>query len=273
MAINLTTKYAKKTVDKFYQESVIAGWTNKDYTFDGTKSIVVSTIKTEVPGDYTRSGTSRYGTPTYVQDTIQTLTITQDKSVSLVVDKGDAKQQTIVKNSGKVLGLEIREQFVPMTDKYALSKWNAGRGSNIVLASPTKANIVGAVCDVTKEYGNKSIKLDGVMVYVGWTNFARLLQAPEFLNLEKLGVKALENGALGMLFGAKIKPIPDTYLPEGVNFLAVNKKSVLLPFQIKEQKVHIDPPGISGALMEVRYLYDAFVLDTLKDGIIACTTA
>ena len=25
MAINLTTKYAKKTVDKFYQESVIAG--------------------------------------------------------------------------------------------------------------------------------------------------------------------------------------------------------------------------------------------------------
>ena len=273
MAINLTTKYAKKTVDKFYQESVIAGWTNKDYSFDGTKSIVVSTIKTEVPGDYTRSGTSRYGTPTDVQDTIQTLTITQDKSVSLVVDKGDAKQQTIVKNSGKVLGLEIREQFVPMTDKYALSKWNAGRGSNIVLASPTKANIVGAVCDVTKEYGNKSIKLDGVMVYVGWTNFARLLQAPEFLNLEKLGVKALENGALGMLFGAKIKPIPDTYLPEGVNFLAINKKSVLLPFQIQEQKVHIDPPGISGALMEVRYLYDAFVLDTLKDGIIACTTA
>lgn len=273
MAINLTTKYAKKTVDKFYQESVIAGWTNKDYTFDGTKSIVVSTIKTEVPGDYTRSGTSRYGTPTDVQDTIQTLTITQDKSVSLVVDKGDAKQQTIVKNSGKVLGLEIREQFVPMTDKYALSKWNAGRGSNIVLASPTKANIVGAVCDVTKEYGNKSIKLDGVMVYVGWSNFAKLLQAPEFLNLEKLGVKALENGALGMLFGAKIKPIPDTYLPEGVNFLAVNKKSVLLPFQIREQKVHIDPPGISGALMEVRYLYDAFVLDAIKDGVIACTTA
>ena len=273
MAINLTTKYAKKTVDKFYQESVIAGWTNKDYSWDGSKSIVVSTIVTQTPGDYTRSGTSRYGTPTDVQDTIQTLTISQDKSVSLVVDKGDAKQQTIVKNSGKVLGLEIREQFVPMCDKYALSKWNTGRGSKIVLASPTKANIVGAISDVMKEYGNKSIKTDDVIIYLGWGNFAKLLQAPEFLNLEKLGVKALENGALGMLFDMKIKPVPDTYLPEGVNFLAVKKKSVLMPFQIKEQKVHMDPPGISGALMEVRYLYDAFVLDTLKDGVIACTTA
>lgn len=273
MAINLTTKYAQKTVDKFYEESVIAGWTNKDYSWDGSKSIVVSTIVTQEPGDYTRSGVSRYGTPTDVQDTIQTLSITQDKSVSLVVDKGDAKQQTIVKNAGKVLALEIREQFVPMCDKYALSKWNEGRGSNIVLASPTKANIVGAISDTLKELGNKSVKADGVMIYIGWSNFAKLLQAPEFLNLEKLGVKALENGALGMLFGMKVKPVPDSYLPVGVNFMAVNKKSALLPFQIKENKVHLDPPGISGSLMEVRYLYDAFVLNELKGGIVSCTTA
>ena len=123
MAINLTTKYAQKTVDKFYQESVIAGFTNKDYSWDGSKSIVVSTIVTQTPGDYTRSGTSRYGTPTDVQDTIQTLTISQDKSVSLVVDKGDAKQQTIVKNSGKVLGLEISvESTVKKAEQGSTSK-------------------------------------------------------------------------------------------------------------------------------------------------------
>ena len=107
MAINLAEKYSKKVADKFYQESVIAGRTNKDYDFDGVKSIKVYTIVTQDPGDYTRNGTSRYGTPTDVQDTIQTLTITQDTSVSMVVDKGDNKQQELIKNAGKVLALDL----------------------------------------------------------------------------------------------------------------------------------------------------------------------
>lgn len=273
MAINLTTKQMAKTVDKFYQESVIGGFTNKDYIFDGSKTILVNTITTQEPGDYTRSGASRYGTPTDVQDTNQSLTITQDKSVSLVVDKGDKAQSTVKKNAGKVLSLEIREQFCPMTDKYALNQWFEGKGSKVVLASPTKSNIVSAIGDTLTAFGNASVPVENSMIYIGWSNFAKLLQAPEFLNLEKLGVKALENGALGMALGFKIKPIPDNYLPATCNFLAVNKKSVLLPFQIKETKVHMDAPGISGALMEVRYIYDAFVLEELNKGVVACTTA
>ena len=49
MAINLTTKYAQKTVDKFYEESVIAGWTNKDYSWDGNDKQSLEDIYSELP--------------------------------------------------------------------------------------------------------------------------------------------------------------------------------------------------------------------------------
>lgn len=274
MAINLATNtFQKKTADKFYEESVIGGRTSKEFSFDGSKSIQVNTITTVDPGDYTRSGVSRYGTPTDVQDTKQVMEMTQDKSVSLVVDKGDNRQQMMIKNAGKVLGLEIREKFVPMVDKYALDKWNAGRGAYTVQATLTSDNIVTEIGKHVTLFGNNSVGLDDAICYMGYSAYGLLTEAKQFLNLEKLGVKALADGAVGKVKGLDIKPVPDSYLPTGVNFLTVKKASVLLPFQIKETKIHEDAPGISGALMEVRYLYDAFVIDAKNKGVIACLTA
>lgn len=274
MAINLAEKYSKKVADKFYQESVIAGKTSKDYDFDGVKSIKVYTIVTQDPGDYTRSGTSRYGTPTDVEDTIQTLTITQDKSVSMVVDKGNNKQQQLIKNAGKVLALELREKFVPMVNKYALDKWNTNRGAYTVKSADlTKNNIVEEIGKHITLAGNNSVGIEDMTCYIGWTNFGYLVNSPEFLNLEKLGEKALDKGVVGKVRGLAIAPVPDSYLPSGVEFLTVKKSSVLLPFQVKETKVHEDAPGISGALMEIRYIYDAFVLEAKNLGVMACLAA
>lgn len=271
MAINLATKYSKKIAEKFYLDSVIAGKTSRDYDWDGVKSINVHTIVTQDPVDYTRSGTSRYGTPTDVQDTIQTLTITQDKSVSMVVDKGDNKQQNLIKSAGKVVALEQREKFIPMVDKYALSKWNEGRGAYSVKSGAiTKNTIVEEIGKHITLAGNNLVTLGDATCFIGYTNFGALVNSPEFLNLEKLGEKALDKGVVGKVRGLAICPVPDSYLPEGVEFLTVKKESVLLPYQIKECKVHEDAPGISGALMEIRYLYDAFVLEAKNAGVIAC---
>lgn len=274
MAINLATEtFQKKTAEKFYLESVIGGRTSKDYSWDGSKSIKISTIMTYAPNDYTRSGLNRYGTPKDVEDTNQILEITQDKSVSLVVDKGDNKQQMMIKNAGKVLGLEIREQFVPMVDKYALSKWNAGRGGYTVQPSISKDNIIVEIGKHVVILGNAKTNASDAICYIGWTNYAHLLNCVEFLNLEKLGTKALADGAVGKVNGLDIKPVPDDYLPTGVHFMTVKKSSVYLPFQIKETKIHEDAPGISGALMEIRYMYDAFVLEAKKEGVISCLAA
>lgn len=276
--------FQKKVVDKFYQESVIGGRTSKAYTWDGAKAIDVITFVTQDPVDYYRPSLTaeasadstrnlhRYGIPTDVEDTKQHMEITQDKSVSMVVDKGDNKQTSMIRNAGKILGLEIREKFVPMVDKYALAQWNTNRGGYTVCADAnlTKSTIVDEIGKHVTMFGNNFVSIDDAICYIGYTNFAKLLGSSEFLNLEKLGTKALADGAVGKVRGLDIKPIPDSYLPDGVQFMTVKKESVLLPFQIKETKIHQDVPGISGALMEVRYLYDAFVLETLNKGVISC---
>lgn len=276
MAINLAKKYEKQTTDAFYQDSVILGKTNKNYTWDGVKSVIVTTIKTVAPGDYKRTGLSRYGDPKEVEDTIQELSVTQDKAVSLTVDKGNNTEQQMVKDAGKVLRLEIREQFVPMQDKYALNKW--ATYSNIdgdvtytvqsgVDASLSKSNIVSAINKGRTALVNKKVPLNKCYLYMSSTNYALLTEAPEFIDNEKLGTAAIEKGVVGMVKGFKVVEVPDDYLPTGVNFMIVNSDSVVAPTKIQDANVHQDPPGISGHLLEVRWLYDAFVLNTKSEGI------
>ena len=281
MAINLAEKYSPKVVDKFYKESVILWKTSKKYDWDGVKSIKVWTINTVEPTDYARSRklsdstkdyqiASRYGETYEVEDTIQTMTITQDKSVSLSVDKGNNTQQMLIKNAGKVMNLELREQFIPMFDKYCLAQWAANAGTYTVQASVTKSNVVEEISKHVTELMNAYATLDDAYCYIGATDYAKLVLSPEFLHLYGLGNKALDLGVVGKVRDLKIVPIPDSYLPEGVNFMTVKSSCVLAPTQIKDMKIHQDPPGLSGALLEVRWLYDAFVLDTKKNGLAVC---
>lgn len=277
MAINLAEKYSPKVVEKFYKESVILGKTSKKYDWDGVKSVKVWTITTVAPTDYNRTtqvGTaSRYGATTEVQDTIQTMEITQDKSVSLSVDKGNNTQQMLIKNAGIVMNHELREQFIPMFDKYALSEWSDKAGTETVQATITKANIVEEISNHITALTNAYTNTDNAYCYIGASNYAKLVLSPEFLHLYKLGNEALENGVVGKVRGLKIVQIPDDYLPTGVNFLTVKSECVLAPTQIKDMKVHQDPPGLSGALLEVRWLYDAFVLDAKNKGVVVCRTS
>lgn len=285
--INLADKYSNKIVDKFYTDSVILGKTNKEYNWDGVQSIKVWTINTYAPVNYTRptadtagASLARYGQTREVADDLQIMTLTQDKGVSLSVDKGNNTEQMLIKNAGIVMARELREQFVPMFDKYCLAQWsdttNTVWGSLIQTttdASLTKANIVDAISSHVTALMNAETDVNDAYCYIGATNFGKLILSPEFLNIDKLGERNLERGVMGKVRGLQIVPIPDSYLPSGVNFITVKKSCVLAPTKIKDAKVHSDPVGISGALLEVRWLYDAFVLKTKAKGIVVSKTS
>lgn len=281
--INLATKYSQKVVDKFYLESVILGKTSKEYDWDGVQSIKVWTINTYDPTDYNKPANDnaisgqhkRYGDTYEVADTIQTMTLTQDKAVSLSVDKGNNTEQMLIKNAGKVASLELREKFVPMFDKYCLSVWGdpANAGTVTELASPSKDNILDAVSAHVTALRNKFATVDDAYCYIGESNYALLLMAKEFINYNNpsFAPQHLEKGVMGKVRGLQIVPVPDSYFTDtNINFVTVKRSAVLAPTKIKDMKVHSDPVGISGALLEIRWLYDAFVLDTKKDGIAVC---
>lgn len=295
--INLATKYSKKIADRFYTDSVILGKTSNEYDWDGSETIKVWTINTYAPTDYGKPANdnaitgahARYGSTYEVADTVQTMTLTQDKAVSLSVDKGNNTEQMLIKNSGIVMARELREQFVPMFDKYALARW-----SGMVSSAPSWASLVGSSVDGTLAKNNivekisdgitairnEGTNVDDAFCYIGETNFGKLLLSPEFLNIDKLGERNLERGAMGKVRGLQVVPVPDSYLKANagavvnnpnltgdINFMIVKKSVVLCPTKIKDAKVHSDPVGISGALLEVRWLFDAFALDVKAKGI------
>jgi len=281
--INLATKYSPKVVDKFYLDSVVLGKTSKEYDWDGVQSVKVWTINTYDPTDYNKPANdnaistfhARYGDTYEVADTIQTMTLTQDKAVSLSVDKGNNSEQMLIKNSGKVLALEMREKFIPMFDKYCLGVWGnpANCGTVTELSSPSKSNIVDAISEHVTALRNKFATVDDAYCFIGESEYAMLLLAPEFINYNNpsFAPQHLEKGVMGKLRGLQIVPVPDSYFTDtNINFVTAKRSAILAPTKIKDMKVHSDPVGISGALLEIRWLFDAFVLTTKKDGLAVC---
>jgi hypothetical protein len=55
--------------------------------------------------------------------------------------------------------------------------------------------------------------------------------------------------------------------------MVVMKDAAISPVKLHEYKIHKDPVGISGHVCEGRFIYDAFVLDSKKDGIYVANNA
>ena len=88
MAINLAAKYSDKIAGMYTVGSLVADKTSNEWDFSGVKTVKIYTPQTVEPVDYTRDGTNRFGTPVEMGDTVQELTMTQDKSYSIIIDKG-----------------------------------------------------------------------------------------------------------------------------------------------------------------------------------------
>ena len=131
MAINLASKYSKKVDERFSLLSVTENiGLNKDYDWNGVKTVTVYNIDTVVMGDYTRSGTSRYGTPTELGDTKTDYTLSKDRAFTFTIDRGNYTEQLMVKEAGKALARQIKEVVVPEIDTYRLNAWSAAAFGN-----------------------------------------------------------------------------------------------------------------------------------------------
>ena len=275
MAINFHEKYSKKVAERFYQESLTQSSFSKDLDmeFTGVKTVKVSSIGVSEMNDYTRSGANRYGTPADLQDTIQEFVMTKDRSFTFIIDKGDNMEQNMIKKAGQAINRQLREVVTPEIDKYRFEVWADKAGQKATVSSPTKSNILGLVVDAKMALDNKLVPGKNRTLYVGSVAYKALLTCDEYIKLDKLGSKTLVNGKVGEIMGMDVKFIPDTYLPAGVVFMVIYKDAAISPVKLHEYKLHKDPPGISGHLAEGRFIYDAFVLDTKKDGIYVATTA
>ena len=157
--MNLAVAYAKQVDERFYRESQAMMATNNEYKFTGEKTVNVYSIPVVPMNDYSRSGSSRYGTPSDLTRNVQSLTVNKDRSFTFIIDKGDKIQSEMVSDAGKALARQIREVCVPEFDTYVFAKLAAAataRG-NFATTAITKSNAYEMFLQGEEFLGNHNV--------------------------------------------------------------------------------------------------------------------
>lgn len=272
VGINLATKYEPKLAQAYTKASILTGKVNTEYKWTGVASINVLTAITQPLNTYNRTASgNRYGTPAELQDDVQTLQLTQDKSFSIVIDRGNYEDQMMAKKTGEVVKAQIGEQVTPFFDAYALGVWGTNAGQTLTQSGTAvdKDTVLDMFIEAHSKFFNYNFNRD-LYAYISSTAYAKLLRNPEFISVDKLGEKVLSNGVVGKCMNILVVEVPDSYMT-GYQAIFTHKRSVLAPTKISELKIHTDAPGISGTLIEGRYYGDAFVLNALNKGVLKCT--
>ncbi|MBQ7054128.1 MAG: chitobiase/beta-hexosaminidase C-terminal domain-containing protein [Oscillospiraceae bacterium] len=268
MAIKLHDKYARQIQTKFVRESLITGVLTNSYSFSGVKTVKISTPLTVPMVDYIRSGSNRYGTPTEMQDVVQELTLTQDKSFSLTIDKGNNADQNGIKEAGKMLSLQISERAVPTMDKYCFDKLSHMAGKIVGNATAlSKSNVCERITAGTTYMDDAEVPQDGRTLFIPADTYAKLRLSDEFQKCDGLLEKSLAKGQVGTYDNMRVVKVPAGRWPANVNFIIVHKSAGCAPVKLNDTKLHKDPPGISGNLLEGRQYYDLFVFGAKCDGV------
>jgi len=280
MAINLASKYEKKVQERFTLGSLTDKYCGHDYTFDGVDTIKIYKIDTVATTDYTRSGTSRFGSLTELGDTVQTMQLTKDRSFAFTIDKGNAKQQFNIKQANACLKREIDEVITPEIDAYRMAKWVAGNGltSPIAVMSSndgvlTKSTIVEAIFTASAKMSDEKVPKTGRTLFIPELTFVKFQLADVVMGgSDTLTAENVRRGYRGTIDGMDVVTVPSSIFPENINFFIKLKGATVDAMQLKDYRIHKDPPGISGDLVEGRYIYDSFVLDTKAKGIYVSST-
>lgn len=275
MAINYTTKYESKIAERFKLGSLTDSACGHDYSFVGAKTIKVYSVDTVALNDFDRTaGANRFGEVSNLGDTVQEMTCSQDKAFTFAIDAGDQSDQAIDKAAGKALRREIDEVITPTMDKYRLSAWASGAGNIYTpAAAPTKNTILGCIIDANAMATEDLVPTENRTLFISVDWYKLLVQADAVLALEKLGSKAITKGAVGMVDNCIVKPVPTSWMPEGVGALIKYRGCTVDPVKLQNYDVLTKVQGFDGPVVQGRVYYDAFVLDAKKDGIVSLKTA
>ncbi|MDD6159615.1 MAG: N4-gp56 family major capsid protein [Oscillospiraceae bacterium] len=268
-AINLASKFADKVDERFYRESQAMLGVSNEYKFTGVKTVNVYSIPTVEMVDYQRTGEHRYGTPDDLTSSVQELSVNRDRAWTFIIDKGDKLQSQMMLDAGKAAARQLREVVVPEVDTYifkTLAKAAFDRG-HTAATTPTKTNAYELLLNAQEALGNANVPDNGRVCFCSY-KFANLLkQDSAFMKYGDLSQEMLVKGVMGEVDGTKIVKVPASRLPAGCAFILTHPTAAVAPKQLSEYKIHDNPPGISGWLVEGRMLYDCFVLEEKADGV------
>ena len=278
MAINLVTKFHPYVDEMFTKESKKALLTNNDFEWTGAHTVKVHKVNTVPMTDYDRDGSevgkttgeaetvvwSRYGALGSVGNTLEEFTLTKDRSFTFVVDKLDKDETGGGLSGASALARQQREVIIPEVDTYVYGKMAAGAGTKKTTVTLSPENIYDEIIEGNNALDNADVPDTGRILVVTPDTHLLMKKCPDIIMETSVSAEMRLQGVIANLDGLTVIKVPKVRLPENFGFMIAHPVATVAPTKLEEYKVHQDPPGISGELVEGRIVYDAFVLDNKK---------
>ena len=282
MAVNLVTEFIPYVDEVFTKESKKQLLTNQDFTWTGAHTIKVHKINSVPMTDYDRDGSnvgqvpeegesviwSRFGALGTVENSIEEFTLTKDRSFTFVIDKLDNDETGGVLAGASALARQQREVIIPEVDTYTYGKMVSGAGTTVTADPPISAeNIYDAIIEGNSVLDDALVPETGRVLIVTPDTYRIMKRSSDITLNTDIGENMRLNGVIANLDGLSVIKVPKSRLPEDFVFMIAHPVATVAPTKLAEYRVHSDPPGISGELVEGRICYDAFVLDNKKKAI------
>lgn len=272
MAIEYASKYSSKVDERFSVAAKTAQAVNNDYEFTGVDTVKVYSIPTVALGDYSLTGTNRYGEPAELQNSVQTMLLTQDKAFTFTLDKKSEDDTEGAMQAGRALRRQIDEVIIPTVDKYRLATMAEGAGKTGT-GAVSNSTAYSVFLDGQNALMENGVPETGRIAYVSPAFYKAIKTDNSFIRSGDAAQDMLVSGSVGVVDGVNIIPVPTSYLPSGVSFIITHKLATVSPVKLETYKIHDNPPGINGKLVEGRIRYDAFVLNNKAGAIYVHKTA
>lgn len=205
---------------------------------------------------------SHYGAVTTLDATTEEMTLKKDRSFTFEIDKLDEDETKGNLEAASALNRQLREKVLPEIEVHSYGEIIKRAGlRNSETAELTEGNIYEAITAASVVLDEAEVPEEGRYILVT-PEVLRLMKLNNTLAVnEDIGKELRQKGAVAMLDGAAIIKVLSKRMPEGFKFLYGHPMAAAAPVKLADYKIHKDPPGLSGSLVEGRINYDAFVLD------------
>lgn len=265
----LAVKFAPYVDEQFSTESKTSLLTNQDFNWTGAKTVKVYKIGTGTMNDYGRSGPnggnwSRYGAVESLDATTEDFTLEKDRSFTFAIDTMDTDETVQQLEAASALARQQREVVIPEVDEYVYGKIAAGAGTKVEILSVDNSTIYKEILKGSKTLDNAQAPEEGRQLVVTPDTLLLMKQCKDIVMETDIGNDLRIRGVISNLDGMNVIKVPESRLPKDCIFMIVHPCATVAPTKLASYNTHIDPPGISGQLVEGRIVYDAFVLENKK---------
>lgn len=266
MSIALVTEFKPYVDEIFTSESKKSLLTNNDFDWTGAHTVKVYKVSTSEMNDYKRNPAegftgSRYGVIKDLDATTEEFTLKKDRSFTFVIDKLDENETKQQLSAASALARQQRQVIIPEVDSYVYRVMVSGAGTKPEAIALTNDNIYTEIIKANAILDNASVPEIGRYIVVTPDVYLMMKQSKDIVMETDIGNDLRLKGVVAMIDGANVIKVPASRLPEGFGFMIAHPVATVAPTKLEDYKVHKDPPGISGSLVEGRICYDAFVLD------------